>query len=121
MKFLIFIIFMIPMLATAKTTNYFCNYTSYSDQNGNHKVKSKFELNFIVDRATDKSYLLGSNGSAEVKAFETKDQIAFVELTASGNVMSTAIDSKLNTVHSRNSVMFGEMIPSQYYGKCVIK
>ena len=121
MKLLIFLTLMLPMLAIAETTNYSCNYTSYSDKDGNHKVKNKFELNFILDRATNKSYLLGNNGSAEVKAFETEGQIAFIELTASGNVMTTAVDSKLNSVHSRNSVMFGEMIPSQYYGKCVIK
>ena len=121
MKSLIFLIFLLPTLALAETTNYSCNYTSYSDQEGNHKVKNKFELNFIVDRSTGKSYLLGNNGSAEVKALEMEDQISFVEVTATGNVMSTAIDKKLNSVHSRNSVMFGEMIPSQYYGKCVIK
>ena len=121
MKLLIFLTFMFPVLAMAEITNYSCNYTSYSDKDGNHKVKNKFELNFILDRTTSKSYLLGNNGSAEVKAFETEDQIAFIELTATGNIMTTAIDSKLNTVHSRNSVMSGKMIPSQYYGKCVIK
>jgi len=121
MKSLIILLFLFPVLAIADTTNYSCNYASYSDKDGNHKVKNKFELNFIVDRATGKSYLLGNNGSSEVKALEADDQIAFIELTATGNVMTTAIDSKLNSVHSRNSVMFGKMIPSQYYGKCVIK
>ena len=121
MKLFMPILLLMPILAISDTTNYSCNYTSYSDQDGNHKVKDKFELNFIVDRTTNKSYLLGNIGSAEVNALESEGQIAFIELTAMGNIMSTAIDSKLNTVHSRNSVMFGEMIPSQYYGKCIIK
>ncbi len=121
MKSLIVLILMFPMLVIAETTNYSCNYTSYSDKDGNHKVKNKFELNFLVDRATGKSYMLGNNGSSEVTALEAKDQISFIELTTSRNVMTTAIDGELNSVHSRNSVMFGKMIPSQYYGKCVVK
>ena len=77
--------------------------------------------NFIVDSTTGKSYLLGNAGASEVKIFESEDRIAFLEVTGTGNIMSTAIDSKLNSVHSRNTVMFGELMPSQYYGKCVIK
>lgn len=122
MKLITCLLLFLPAAVTlADTTTYSCNYTSYSDQEGNHKVKEKFELNFIVDKATGKSYLLGNNGSSEVKMLEIGDQLAFLEVTATGNLMTTAIDSKLNTVHSRNSVMFGEMLPSQYYGKCRIK
>jgi len=121
MKLIVVILFLFPVLAFADTTTYSCNYTSYSDQEGNHKVKKKFELNFIVDKASGKSYMLGNNGSTEVKLLESSDRLAFIEVTATGNIMTTAIDSKLNSVHSRNSVMFGEMLPSQYYGKCEVK
>ncbi len=112
---------MIPVCVLAETINYSCNYTSYSNQEGNQKVKDKFELNFIIDRTTGKSYLLGNAGSSEVKALESKDRVAFLEVTATGNIMTTAIDSKFNSVHSRNTVMYGEIVPSQYYGKCVVK
>ncbi|OBT12746.1 hypothetical protein A9264_15855 [Vibrio sp. UCD-FRSSP16_10] len=121
MRMIFTFIFLLPALALADTTTYLCNYGSYSDQEGNHKVKNKFELNFIVDKDTSKSYLLGNNGSSEVKLFESSDQLAFIEITATGNLMTTAIDSKFNSVHSRNSIMFGEMLPSQYYGKCEVK
>lgn len=121
MKLIAALLFLFPVLAYADTTTYSCNYTSYSDQEGNHKVKKKFELNFIVDKADGKSYLLGNNGSSEVKLLKSSDQLAFLEVTATGNIMTTAIDSKLNSVHSRNSVMFGEILPSQYYGKCEVK
>lgn len=104
-----------------KPHNYLCNYASYSNNKGNHKVKDKFELNFIIDRTTGKSYLLGNAGASEVKVLESKDRVAFFEVTATGNIMTTVIDSKLNTVHSRSTVMFGELQPSQYYGKCIIK
>jgi hypothetical protein len=112
MKLIAIFLFALPVLALADTTTYSCSYGSYSDQEGNHKVKKKFELNFIVDKASGKSYLLGNNGSSEVKLLESSDQLAFIEITATGNIMTTTIDSKLNSVHSRNSVIFGEMLPS---------
>lgn len=121
MKLIATLLFLLPVLAYADTTTYSCDYTTYSDQEGNHKVEKKFELNFIVDKAAGKSYMLGNNGSTEVKLLESSDQLAFIEITATGNVMTTAIDSKFNSVHSRNSVMFGEILPSQYYGKCEVK
>ena len=121
MKLIATLLFLLPVFAYANTTAYSCNYTSYSDPKGNHKVKKKFELNFIVDKTAGKSYLLGNNGSSEVKMLESSDQLAFIEVTATGNIMTTAIDSKRNSVHSGNSVMFGEMIPSQYYGKCEVR
>lgn len=121
MKLIATLLLLLPVLAYAGTTTYSCNYTTYSDQEGNHKVEKTFELNFIVDKPAGKSYLLGNNGSTEVKLLESNDQIALLEVTASGNFMTTAIDSKLNSVHSRNSVMFGEILPSQYYGKCEVK
>jgi len=65
--------------------------------------------------------MLGNNGSAEVKLLKFSSQLAFLEVTAADNLMTTAIDSKLSSVHSRNLVMFGEMLPSRYYGKCKIK
>ena len=121
MKLIACLLVFFPAFAFAETTTYSCNYTSYSDQDGNHKFEKNFELKFIVDSSVGKSYLLGNNGTSEVKLIESGDQIAFIEVTASGNIMTTAIDSKLNSVHSRNSVMFGEILPSQYYGKCKIK
>lgn len=121
MRIIATLVFLLPAMAFAETLTYSCNYRSYSDQEGNHIVKDKFELNFIVDTASGKSYLLGNSGSSEVKLLESIDQIAFLEVTASGNIMTTAIDRKLNTVHSRNAVISGEILPSQYYGKCEAK
>ena len=121
MKLIATLLFLLPALAYADITTYSCNYTTYSDQEGKHTVNVKFELNYIVDKAAGKSYLLGNNGSSEVKLLESEDQISFLEITATDNLMTTTIDSKLNSVHSRNSVMFGEMLPSQYYGKCEVK
>ena len=121
MKIIGTIIFLFPLLVVANTSTYICNYESYSDQDGNHKVTKPFELTFIYDKDANKSYMVGSNGSTDLTHVPSTKQISFIEVTATGNLMTTAIDSKLHSVHSRNSVMFGEMLPSQYYGKCVVK
>ena len=62
--------------------------------------------------------MVGNNGSTEIQMSDSIDHIGFLEVTSTGNLMITAIDMNMKSVHSRNSVMFGEMIPSQYYGTC---
>jgi hypothetical protein len=48
--------------------------------------------------------------------------ITFIEITGGGNVMTTTIDQKMVSAHSRNTVVLGgDLLPSQYYGKCVSK
>ena len=121
MKILLATLLLFPILGHADPINYSCKYMSYSNEKGNHKVKETFKLNFIVDKKTGKSYLLGNNGSSEVIAFGGKNRISFIEVTATKNIMSTAIDSNLNSVHSRNTIIAGELLASQYYGKCEIK
>jgi hypothetical protein len=63
-------------------------------------------------------YLLGNAGSSEVELIPNTDGISFVEITDSGNVMVTAITKSGEAVHSRNGIMFKELVPSQFYGKC---
>ena len=121
MRLLFAILLLIPFLAHSDTTNYYCKYTSYSDEKGNHKISKTLELKFIVDKESGKSFMLRINGISEVITFGENDQIAFVEITATENIISTAIDSNLNSVHSRNSVLHGKLLASQFYGKCEIK
>jgi hypothetical protein len=78
-------------------------------------------LNFIIDAEAKKSYLVGNNGSSEVILFNNEGNTSFLEITGTGNLMTTSIDESLNSVHSRNTVVFGEMMPSQYYGRCELK
>jgi hypothetical protein len=121
MKTTLFVIFTTAFLAPnalAQTGTYVCNYTTYSDATGNHKVKSSFSLTFIVDKSSNKSYMLGILGTTEVVMIRSIDQIAFIDKTGTGNLMTTSITSNLTSVHSRNTVILGELTPSQYYGKC---
>ena len=106
----------------ASPISYVCNYESYSDEEGNHKTKEQFLLTFVVDAENGKGYIVGNQGSEEVVVIPQKTGgIAFVEVTGSGNVMTTAIDTAGTSVHSRNTSIGGKLVPTQYYGKCEVK
>ena len=112
-------IFLFSGAMSASPVSYVCNYDSYSDEEGNHKVKSEFVLTFIVDAENGTAYIVGNQGSEEVSVIPHRiGGIAFIEITGSGNVMTTAIDTEGNSVHSRNTSLAGGLVPSQYYGKC---
>jgi hypothetical protein len=103
----------------AAPTTIVCNYNQYSDIEGIHK-SDDFILTFIIDNEKETYYLLGNNGTEKVFPVENSEGISFLEITATGNVMSTTIDSNKTSVHSRHTVI-GGLIPSQYYGKCIYK
>lgn len=111
----------VSSVALADTMTFECEYTTYSDKTGLHKVDGPFNLTFLIDLSADKAYLIGNNGSAEVVLIPNAGGVTLVETTGTGNVMVTAITKKGESVHSRNGIMNGTIIPSQYYGKCVAK
>ncbi len=107
--------------AIADPMTIICDYPTWSDQEGRHKAKDKFVLTFIVDKDADKAYMMGKLGTTEIIKMETPEQMAFLEITDTANTMATVITKDLKSVHSRHSVLFGNLIPSQYYGACEIK
>ncbi|CAK1980750.1 Adhesin [Vibrio crassostreae] len=122
-RYLPFIAFcFISSSAVASTSTLECVYKNYSDPEGVHATKNNFILRYLIDPKADKVYVLGNNGSNEVVKVSGNDHVSFLEATGIGNVMITTITNTLDTVHSRNTVGFdGNLIPSQYYGKCTAK
>ncbi|EJT3522315.1 hypothetical protein N2M27_004725 [Vibrio parahaemolyticus] len=125
MKFnsLLFIAFcFVSSSAIASTSTLECVYKKYADPEGVHTAKSDFILRYLIDPDADKVYVLRNNGSNEVVKVPGNDHVSFLEATGAGNVMVTTITNTMNTVHSRNTVGFGgDLLPSQYYGKCTAK
>ncbi|HDM8173094.1 TPA: hypothetical protein P0E27_000272 [Vibrio harveyi] len=108
--------------AIASTSTLECIYKKYADPEGVHVTKSDFILRYLIDPDADKVYAMGNNGSNEVVKVSGSEHVSFLEVTGAGNVMVTTITNTMNTVHSRNTVGFGgDLIPSQYYGKCTAK
>jgi len=106
-------------IVNAEITTFFCDYETWSDNEGNHAVNRPFVLTFIVDSETDKAYMKGNLGTEDVLIITGDNSLTFIEVTDVGNVMSTTVDPEGNSVHSRNSVILGELTPSQYYGSCI--
>ena len=107
-----------PFVAVAVTTSYFCSFTLEATPKGLTKQNKPFELRYLVDIAAKKAYLVGNAGSSAVEIIPNADGVSFVEITNSGNVMVTAIAKNGASVHSRNGIMFKDIVPSQFYGKC---
>ena len=110
-----------PVIVSAAPVSYSCNYTTYSDSDGRHRVTEEFKLTFIVDTSARKAYMIGNNGTAELQIVRNTDGVTLIEVTASGNVMVTAIARNGSSVHSRSTMISEDIVPSQYYGKCVAK
>ena len=108
-----------PPSALGATTSYTCRFSVEASPKGLAKPAKPFELRFVVDTTAEKAYLLGNAGSSEVELIPNTDGVSFVEITRSGNVMVTAITASGEAVHSRNGIMFKELVPSQFYGQCV--
>ena len=108
-------------LSIAATSSFDCKFNLEATSSGLTKQSPLFELRFISDDEKKSAYLMGNNGSAEVKVIQNAGGISLVEVTSSGNVMVTTITKSGEAVHSRNTVMQSQLVPSQYYGKCVAK
>lgn len=114
---------LISKQAISATETFICNYKKLSTDEGFKKVGKKgFKLTFIRDLKSGKSYVVGNQGSEEVMEIPNRNpgSITFIEITGTGNVMTTTISAEqkvLRSVHSRHTII-NILIPSQYYGTC---
>ena len=117
----------LTMSASSKTiaadlATYKCSYDRFSD--GDELAKTKESLNLIfVTGENGEATLVGNNGSSKVTGFWNPGQqgVGFLEVTQTGNLMTTTIDSLRKSVHSRHTIIGGRLVPQQYYGECVIQ
>ncbi len=110
---------LVPIPALCDTITYACQYQSYSDKKGNHKMPEEFKLVFAVDTAKETAKTIGSKGSFDVEMlYSPSGGMTFIEMIDGGKVLTTTIDPSGKSVHSRNIIVEGEILPSQYYGTC---
>jgi hypothetical protein len=121
MKCKIQLLFFVALAVTslgvnAKAISYYCDYPTHSDEDG--LGIGDFSLEFKYDTVTEDSFMVGNNGLSKVIAIKKSEGITFLELLSTGAVQTTTIDINNKSVHSRHTLMFGDLMPSQYYGKC---
>lgn len=78
-----------------------------------------------IDLKAGKARIIGNQGATDVIALATPTGLTFIEETPAGNINITTVFAKYNDasndftfVHSRHLMLFGEPLPSQYYGVC---
>ena len=121
MRTIILILFMcFTSLTTAASLNYSCVYPTYTDRAGvkqSDGEDSPFSFE-IIQYSNDKAIMKGNLSMTPLLVIKGNGQVSFVEVTQTKNVMVTTITDSLESVHSRNLVMFGKFVTSQYFGSC---
>lgn len=118
---LVFLALLFPHVAFAEILSFECQYEQHSSPDGMRK-NGDFKFTIIYDSEDDSAYVSGNNGAEKLAVIHGTNQISFVEVTDTGNVMSTTVSKdNLQAVHSRNTTILGKLIPSQYYGKCAVR
>ena len=109
-----------PSLCIGAPMDFSCKFGIEASPKG--LKSSSFEMSYILDQDAGKAYVTGNAGSSEVQYVPNKYGITFIETTESGNVMVTAIALKSKeAVHSRNGLIGGKLVPTQYYGECLVR
>ena len=118
--FLVQVLFLLSLCnyTYAQTITYDCEFLVHSTPDGIKKDEKPFQLKYLIDRSSKKSYLIGNNGTSEVSEILNTNGVSFIEITDSGNVMVTTITLSNVAVHSRNGIFTNRLLPTQYYGKC---
>ena len=89
----------------------------HSPENFVRRAVSDFTLTF-VRTGPETATVLGNNGSNEVAVVEGYAGTTFLEVLISGAVQTTTVTLNMDAVHSRHTVIGGELVPTQYYGTC---
>jgi hypothetical protein len=95
----------------------------------NMRLSSSDTMKFTIVLKGSEAFLVGNNGIEQVQFVRHgTSAFTFIEKTRMGAVQILAIDSNLNAVHSRHTMMFTPydltkwtLMPSQYYGRCNLK
>ena len=78
--------------------------------------KSTLRIEFIVD-GTGHAFAVGRNVN-RVKVISGIDGMTFPEALVTGAVQTTTMNKRAETVHSRHTIILGDLVTSQYYGTC---
>ena len=84
-------------------------------------ANERMNLIFKVDTLSQKAFMEGNSGIVEVGLHIGDDAFSFTENVASGTTQTTTITRDGLAVHSRNTVLFGEIVAAQHFGRCLFQ
>lgn len=109
-------LFAVTSEAQTPANRFQCAFTTIASADG--VKRARFDLEFIVDTITGKAVVVGNGGMSDVWAHPGSVGLTFVEELATGALQTTTISSTGAAVHSRHTMINGDLVPSQYYGTC---
>ena len=110
-----------PILALGDSVTYTCRYQTYADDKGVHTSEDDLKLVFLVDNSNETAKMLNGDGRPDVNVdmlYSPSGGMAFIEKKSRADVLTTSIDTRGRSVHSRNIIVDGQISPAQYYGRC---
>jgi hypothetical protein len=110
-----------PIHALCDSVTYTCRYPTYADDKGVHKSEDDLRLVFLVDSSNETAKMLSGVGRSDVNVdmlYSPSGGMALIEKKSGADVLTTSIDTRGRSVHSRNSIVDGQISPAQYYGSC---
>ena len=119
MKYLIAFLVVILLSKSGYAEALVCNFAKYHSQDENRlQTDSGFGMTFRYDLITREAFMEGNNGISGVTLTDGYDGLTFLEFLPAGAVQSTTVAKSGAAVHSRHTLMFGNLVPTQYYGTC---
>jgi len=105
--------------ATAEVMTWQCQFEYRIDENG--KAAEAMPLMFKIDTVSQRAFMEGNAGFVDVEIHIGDNAFSFTEKVASGAIQTTTITADGLAVHSRNTVMLGEIVAAQHFGRCTTK
>jgi len=110
-----------PIHALCDSVTYTCRYPTYADDKGVHKSDDDLKLVFLIDSSNETAKMLSGDGRPYVNVdmlYSPSGGMALIEKKSGVDVLTTSIDTRGRSVHSRNIIVDGQISPAQYYGRC---
>lgn len=119
--FNIIIFLTLSQYAHSAVTTITCAYDTFASiQKVDHTIEI-MQLTFTVDTETSAAQVVRETGTTDVDLYPTGGGFTFVEVSELGNILTTTVDIKGKSAHSRNTIIDSDLVPSQFYGICDYK
>ena len=102
----------------AMMTKIICSYDKFASVQQVENVIETLQLTFMVDKDTSDAQVVRNDAIRNVELYPTGGGFTFIEITKSGNILTTTVDIHGKSAHSRNTILDGKLVPSQFYGSC---
>ena len=103
----------------AEVLTWNCQLNLRIDQDG--PATEEMNLIFKVDTISHRAFMEGNAGIVDVDIHIGDDAFSFTEKVASGAIQTTTVTRNGLAVHSRNTVILGEIVAAQHFGRCTFE